>query len=190
MRLRHSRYPLACSAPGPEELPWFGASAGEIMRGRGEQREHHLPFPPPCINLIATILCLEQHAALIGWRSNRKSFLAVRSLNYKRAQVVLINNTANMSDEQGCAAAITRPRAALHIPKLLSWMLILKWTPARTLQGTKAECDTVPATVPARILSVVDILTTDANNSSNNSIKHAGAGLRFECMCWVPSAFF
>lgn len=106
---------------------------------------------------------------LIGWRSNRKSFLAMPSLNYKRAQVVLINNTAKMSDEHGCAAATTGPRAALHVQRLLSWMLILKWTPAKTLQGTKAECDTVPATVPTRILSVANILTADANNSSNNS---------------------
>lgn len=94
----------------------------------------------------------------------------MRSLNYKRAQVVLINNTAKMSDEHGWAAATTGPRAALHVQRLLSWMLILKWTPAKkTLQGTKAECDTVPAAVPARILSVANILTPDANNSSNNS---------------------
>lgn len=71
--------------------------------------------------------------------------MAARSLNYKRAQVVLINNTANMSDEPGRALAVTSP----HVWKLLSWMLILKWTPAKTLQGTEAECDTVPATVPA-----------------------------------------
>lgn len=31
VRLRHSGYPLACSAAGPEELPWFGDSAREIM---------------------------------------------------------------------------------------------------------------------------------------------------------------
>lgn len=94
----------------------------------------------------------------------------MRSLNYKRAQVVLINNRANMSDEQGHARYHRQaPRAAPHIQKLISWMLIPKWTPAKTLQGTKAECDTGPATVPARILSVVNVLTTDANNSSNNS---------------------
>lgn len=93
-----------------------------------------------------------------------------------------------MSDEQGCVAAITGPRAALHIQKLISWMLILKRTPAKTLQGTKAECDTAPATVPARILSVVNILTMDANNS----IKYAGAeaaarGLSFDCLRCGPS---
>lgn len=93
----------------------------------------------------------------------------MRSLNYKKAQVVLINNRANMSDEQGRGSLSQAPRAALHIQKLISWMLILKWTPAKMLQGTKAEWDMVPATVPARILSVVNVPTTDANNSSNNS---------------------
>lgn len=92
--------------------------------------------------------------------------LATHLVNYKRAQVVLINNTTNISDEQGGVV----PIAALHIQKLISWMLIPKWIPAKTLQGTKAECDTVPATVPTPISSVLDILATF-------SIKHQGAEL-------------
>lgn len=48
VRLRDSRYPLACSATGPEELPRFGDSAGEIMgetnEQRQEERERHLPL--------------------------------------------------------------------------------------------------------------------------------------------------
>lgn len=36
--LRDSRYPLAGSAQGLEELLRFGDSAGEIMRERNEQR--------------------------------------------------------------------------------------------------------------------------------------------------------
>lgn len=56
VRLRDSRYPLACSATGPEERLRFGDSAREIMRERNEQRweetEHHLPLSL-CINSIA-----------------------------------------------------------------------------------------------------------------------------------------
>lgn len=55
VRLRDSRYPLACSAAGPEELPRFGESAREIMTERNGQRwevrEHHLPLSL-CINSI------------------------------------------------------------------------------------------------------------------------------------------
>lgn len=67
------------------------------------------------------------------------------------------------------ARAATGLRAALHTERLISWMLILKWIPARTPQGTKAECDTAPATVPPRILSAANILTTNANNSWKTS---------------------
>lgn len=55
VRLRDSRYPLACSATGPAELPSFGDSAREITRERNEQRwketEHNLPLSL-CINSI------------------------------------------------------------------------------------------------------------------------------------------
>lgn len=55
------------------------------------------------------------------------------------------------------------------LQRLISWMLILKWIPARTPQGAKAECDTVPASVPTRILSAVDTPAANANNSWNSS---------------------
>lgn len=80
-----------------------------------------------------------------------------------------MNNTTKMSDEQGRSVSITGLRAALHIQRLISWMLILKWIPARAPRGTKAECDTVPATAPARILRAASVLATNANNSWGNS---------------------
>lgn len=67
------------------------------------------------------------------------------------------------------ARAATGLRAALHAERLISWMLILKWIPARTPQGTKAECVTAPATVPPRISRAANILTTNANNSWKTS---------------------
>lgn len=95
--------------------------------------------------------------------------MAKHPVNYKRAQVGLINNTRKMSDEQGCSVSITGLRAALRLQRLISWMLILKWIPARTPQGAKAECDTVPASVPTRILNAVDTPAANANNSWNSS---------------------
>lgn len=108
MRLRDSRYPLACSAPGPEELPRFGGSAGKITREwneqRQEEREHHIPLSI-CINSTAAwskIRCL-----LFG--NARQKHFAPCAVDYKRPQVVLINNTANVTNEKSSLDCITGP---------------------------------------------------------------------------------
>lgn len=48
------------------------------------------------------------------------------------------------------AWTVSQPSAVLRIQSLISWMLILIWISAKTLEATKADCNIVPATVQLR----------------------------------------
>lgn len=111
--------------------------------------------------------------------------MAKHWLDSESAQVGLTNNTTEASGERRAGLrAATGLRAAPLVERLVSWMLILKWIPARTPQGTKAESDTAPATAPPRILSAANIPTTNANNSwktSNTQVPNLPLEVFFPC---------
>ena len=71
---------------------------------------------------------------------------AIHAVNYKQPDVVLINNTANMTNEKAAWTVSLARCSPAH-----SEAHFRKWISAKTLQATKAERNVVPATVPTQI---------------------------------------
>lgn len=56
------------------------------------------------------------------------------------AQIVLINNSANMTNEKSCLDCITELLQSCALT-LISWMLIVKWSSAKTPRGHKGTTE-------------------------------------------------
>lgn len=90
----------------PEELPRFGGSA-ETLRREARTKMGGKRTSPTTFYLHSFNYCLKHTKGLTGNATVNHSTVRVRAVNYCRPQVVLINNTANMTNEKSCLDCIT-----------------------------------------------------------------------------------